>query len=144
MVNSCVFIGRIGSKPETREMPSGDKLSTFSMALSEKWKDKNGERQEKTTWISCVVFGKQAEIVEKYVDKGALLYIEAKYQLDVYEKDGVEMKAPKFVVKSFTMLGGKPDSEQSGQPQSSQSIPPAMQPRNQPVYEDDDSNDLPF
>jgi single-strand DNA-binding protein len=142
MVNSSIFIGRVGQKPETRQLPSGDKLSTFSMALSEKYKDKNGERIEKTTWINCVVFGKQAEIVEQYVDKGSLLYIEAKYQLDVYEKDGVKMNAPKFVVKSFTMLGGKPDSEQSSSPQSA---PSAMQPK--PVQQADyqeDSDDLPF
>ena len=141
MVNSAIFIGRVGQKPETRQMPSGDKLSTFSMTLSEKWKDKNGERQEKTTWISCVVFGKQAETIAQYVDKGSLLYIEAKYQLDVYEKDGVKMNAPKFVVKSFTMLGNKSDADQSNQPQSA---PSSMQPKNQPVDEDDSESDLPF
>ena len=139
MTNTCVFIGRIGQKPESKTLPSGDSLVTFSMALSEKWKDKNGEKVEKTTWINCVSFGKQSEIIAQYVDKGSLLYIEAKYQLDVYEKDNVKMSAPKFVVKSFTLLGGKPETDQSGQ-----SVPPAMQSRNQPVYDEDDSDELPF
>lgn len=136
MVNSCTFIGRVGQKPETRILQSGEKVSSFSMALSEKWKDKNGEKVEKTIWINCFVFGKQSEIIEQYVDKGALLFVEAKYQLDVYEKDGVKMNAPKFIVKSFTMLGGK--QEEQSQP-SSVSAKPQNDPISE-VFEDD----LPF
>lgn len=143
MVNKFIGIGNLGKDPEIRTIESG-KLATFSIAFTEKWKDKSGEKKDKTTWLNCVVFGQQAEIIEEYVKKGDKLYIEGKVAIDQYDKDGVTMYATKIVVQSFTMLGNKSDSEQSGQPQSNQSIPPAMQQRNQPVYEDDSDGHLPF
>lgn len=111
MVNNCTFIGRLGKDPEIRDLQSGDKLATFSMALSKSWKDRDGNKQEKTTWINCSVFGKQAEVIQKYVKKGDLLYIDAEFQVDEYEKDGQKRQAHKFVVKNFTMLGSKGESQ---------------------------------
>jgi single-strand DNA-binding protein len=112
MVNNCTFIGRIGKDPEIRTLQSGDKLATWSIALSESWKDKDGNKQEKTTWVNCNCFGKQADIIEKYVKKGDLLYVEAKVQVDQYEKDGQKLTATKFNVKNFTMLSPKSDGSQ--------------------------------
>lgn len=141
MVNSCNFIGRVGQIPEVRTLQSGDKLASFSMALSEKWTDKSGEKKEKTTWINLVCFGKQAEIIEKYVQKGALLYVESKVQVEQYEdKDGKKMTATKFNIKNFTMLGGNEPKESSGQ-HSSMSQPS----QGSSAFDDDgDSEGLPF
>jgi len=140
MVNSCNFIGRVGQNPEIRNLQSGDKLASFSMALSEKWTDKSGEKKEKTTWINLVCFGKQAEIIEKWVQKGMLLYVESKVQIDQYEKDGVKMTATKFNIKNFTMLGGNEPKESTGQHSS------MSQPSSGSSAFDDDSEDssLPF
>ncbi len=140
MVNNCQFVGRVGQTPEIKNLQSGDKLASFSMALSEKWTDKSGEKKEKTTWVNLVCFGKQAEIIEKFVSKGSLLYVEAKVQVEQYEdKDGKKMTAVKFNVKNFTMLGGNEQKESSA--------PSAM---NQPqtdsgsVFDDGDDSGLPF
>ena len=134
MVNKFIGIGHLGKDPEIRTIESG-KVASFSIALTEKWKDRNGEKQEKTNWINCLVFGPKAEVIEKYVKKGDKIYIEGKISIDSYVKDEVKMYATKIIVQDFTMLGGNKSNEQS--------VPPAMQSSNQPVYEDDDS-DLPF
>jgi single-strand DNA-binding protein len=148
MVNSAHFIGRLGQNPEIRTLQSGDKLATWSMALSESWKDKDGNKQEKTTWINCNCFGKQAEIIEKYVKKGDLLYVEAKVQVDQYEKDSVKMTATKFNVKNFTMLSPKSDSNSGpvqqghsgGEMYGANRVPE----RSSSPLDEDDSSDLPF
>lgn len=138
MVNSCNFIGRVGQNLEIRNLQSGDKLASFSMALSEKWTDKSGEKKEKTTWINLVCFGKQAEVIEKWVTKGMLLYVESKVQIEQYEKDGVKMTATKFNVKNFTMLGGNEPKESSGH--SSMNQPS----QSSSAFDDPSDQDLPF
>ncbi len=139
MVNNCQFIGRVGQTPEIKNLQSGDKLASFSMALSEKWIDKSGEKKEKTTWINLVCFGKQTEIIEKWVTKGSLLYVEAKVQVDSYDdKDGKKMTATKFNVKSFTMLGGNEQKESSAP--SAMNQPEPSNPFDSDVSEDE----LPF
>jgi single-strand DNA-binding protein len=143
MVNDCTFIGRVGKEPEIKNLQSGDKLATWSMALSESWKDKEGNKQEKTTWINCACFGKQAEIIEKYVKKGDLLYVETKVQVDQYEKDGVKMTATKFNVKNFTMLGSKKEDGNQQEPQKGHSSMSSTSKPN-PVYHEDESDELPF
>ena len=143
MVNDCTFIGRLGKDPEVRDLQSGDKLASFSLALSKSWKDKDGNKQEKTTWINCSVFGKQAEIIQKYVKKGDLLYIDAEFQVDEYEKDGQKRQAHKFVVKNFTMLGSKNDSPASAP--SGEVHPAYRQPERKPVDSTEVGEDeLPF
>ena len=88
MVNKFIGIGHLGKDPEIRTIESG-KVASFSLALTEKWKDRNGERQEKTTWINCSVFGLKAEVIEKYVKKGHKIYIEGKISIDSYVKEEV-------------------------------------------------------
>jgi single-strand DNA-binding protein len=144
MINNCIFIGRLGKDPEIKSLQSGDKLATWSMALSESWKDRDGNKQEKTTWINCACFGKQAEIIEKYVKKGDLLYVEAKVQVDQYEKDGVKMTATKFNVKNFTMLSPKGDSQAPQQAASGPHPSTNYIPKPTPVFHEDESDELPF
>lgn len=90
MINKATLLGHVGRDPEIRNMSNGDAVATVSLATTEKWKDKNGERQEKTEWHRLVFFGKLAEIVEKYVRKGSLIYVEGKLTTRKWEKDGVE------------------------------------------------------
>lgn len=76
-VNKVILIGNLGRDPETRYMPSGEAVCTFSLATTETWKDKaTGERKEATEWHRVVFFGRQAEIAAQYLRKGSSVYIE--------------------------------------------------------------------
>ncbi len=90
MINKATIVGHVGRDPEIRHMASGDAVANVSLATTERWKDKNGERQEKTEWHRLVFFGKLADIVEKYVHKGSLIYVEGKLTTRKWEKDGVD------------------------------------------------------
>jgi len=104
-LNKVMLIGRVGKDPEIVYFKSGDAVAKFSLATSEKWKDKNsGEQKEKTEWHKVEVFGGAAEVVKNYVEKGKQLYIEGQLQTDEYEKDGVKKYATKVVVRGW---GGK-------------------------------------
>lgn len=107
-VNRVILIGRCGKDPEVRFLPSGMAVANFSLATSESRKDKeSGEKTEKTEWHRCAAFGKTAEIVQQYVKKGSLLYVDGKLSTSQYEKDGQTHYATQVVVNTMQMLGGK-------------------------------------
>ena len=90
-VNKVILIGNVGKDPEIRYMQSGEPIANFSLATSEQWTDKSGQKQEKTEWHRVEVFGKTAQIVRDYVTKGRPLYIEGQIRYDEYtDKDGVK------------------------------------------------------
>jgi len=111
-VNKVILIGNVGVEPEIRNMQSGDRVANLSIATSESWKDKSGERQERTQWHKIVVFNQNiVGVVEKYVKKGAKLYIEGQLETRKWEKDGVPQYTTEVVIKPFrgelTMLDSK-------------------------------------
>lgn len=111
-----MFIGRLGRDPEVRYLPSGVAVCNFSIAASERWKDKtSGEMQEKTEWLRCNAFDRLAEVCGEYLKTGALVYVEGKLQTRQYEKDGVTMYATECRVDQMKMLGGKQDREGGGE-----------------------------
>jgi len=120
-VNKVILIGRLGKDPETRYMPNGEAVTNATLATSETWKDKAGEKQEKTEWHNLVVYRRLAEVVGEYCKKGSQLYIEGKLTTEKWEKDGVTRYTTKIIVNEMTMLGGKRDSE----PQEHTSTAPA-------------------
>ena len=130
-VNKVILIGNVGVEPEIRSMQSGDRVANISLATSETWKDKSGERQEKTQWHKVVVFNQNiVGVVEKYVKKGAKLYIEGQIETRTWEKDGVKQYTTEVVIKPFrgelTMLDSKGGSSGFGDnDQSSYSPAPA-------------------
>lgn len=112
-MNKAIIIGRLGRDPEVRYMPSGEAVCNFSVATSEKWKDKNsGEAKEETTWHRISAWGRQAEIVGEYLRKGSLVYIEGKMTQRKYDKDGVEHTSHEIRLQAMEMLGGR--SENNG------------------------------
>ena len=114
-LNKVMLIGRLGKDPEIRYSQQGTAVVNFSIATSEQWTDKNtGDRQEKTEWHNIVVFGKQAEISEKYLSKGSQIYIEGRLQTDKYEKEGQTHYMTKIVAANFQFLGGKQDAQGGG------------------------------
>ena len=90
-VNKVILLGNLGRDPETRYTTGGDAVTNLSIATSEQWKDKSGEKQERTEWHRVVLFGRQAEVAGEYLKKGRSVYIEGRLQTRKYtDKDGVE------------------------------------------------------
>ena len=92
-VNLSIIIGNVGNDPTTNTLPNGDMVANFSVATSENWKDKQGQKQEKTQWHRMVCYRKLAEIVEAYVRKGSSVYCEGKIEYSIEKStDVVEIK----------------------------------------------------
>lgn len=105
-LNECNFIGNLGKDPEVRYLPSGDAVANFSIACTEKWKDKDsGEMKEATEWIRVVCFGRKAEIVGEYLTKGSPVYVSCRARTREYEKDGQKRWATEFVADKLILLG---------------------------------------
>jgi len=107
-VNKVILIGRLGKDPETRYMTSGDAVTNCTLATSENWKDKSGEKQEKTEWHNLVFYRRLAEIAGEYLKKGSQIYAEGKLQTRKWQdKEGRDRYTTEIVVNEMTMLGGK-------------------------------------
>jgi len=107
-VNKVILIGNLGRDPETRYTTGGDAITNLNIATSEQWKDKNGEKQEKTEWHRVVLFGRQAEIAGEYLKKGRSVYIEGRLQTRKYtDKDGVEKYSTEIVGDRMQLLGSR-------------------------------------
>ena len=118
-VNKFIGIGTVGKDPETRYMPNGSAVSSISIAVNESWKDKDGQKQERTEWIRIVFFNRLAEIVGEYVRKGAKVYVEGQLRTRSYEKDGQTVYATEIVASEMQMLdsrNGGPASAQRDEP----------------------------
>lgn len=126
-VNQAIIVGRVGKDPEIRYMPNGDAVANLSVATSETWKDKNGEKQEATEWHRISVFGKLAEICGEYLRKGSLVYFSGQIKTRKWtDKDGVEKYTTEIHAREMKMLGGKPDGGEKQRPAQRQQ--PAQRP----------------
>ena len=142
MLNKVQIIGRVGKDPEVRYTTNGDAIANFTVATSERYKDKQtGEAVEKTEWHNVSAFRRLGEIVGEYVRKGSLIYIEGKIQTRKYEKDGVTHYATGIVASEMKMLGSKDGGQQQqGQPRpQNKSAPPQSSGSGF-----DDLDDIPF
>src|SRR5205085_9355311 len=105
-VNKVIIIGNLGRDPETRYMPDGGAITNISVATTENWKDKNGEKQEKTEWHRVAFFGKLAEIAGEYLKIGSQVYVEGRLQTRKWQdKDGQERDTPQIVAERMPMVG---------------------------------------
>ena len=108
MFNQIQIIGNCGKDPEIRALPSGDLVANFSVATSEKWKDKSGELKTKTEWHNITAFGKLAEICEKYIKSGKMLFIQGSLVTQKYtDKNGVEKTSTHVKADTIRLLGGE-------------------------------------
>ncbi len=111
-LNRVTLIGHLGRDPEMRHLPDGGAVTNFSIATTEQWKDKSGEKQEKTEWHRISTFQKLAEICGEYLKKGSQVYIEGKLQTRKWtDKDGIEKYSTEIIADRMQMLGGKPSEE---------------------------------
>jgi len=114
-VNKVILLGNLGRDPETRYTTGGDAVTNLRIATTETWKDKSGDKQEKTEWHSVVLFGRQAEIAGEYLKKGRSVYIEGRLQTRKYtDKEGVEKYATEIVGDRMQLLGGPRDGGGAG------------------------------
>lgn len=140
-VNKVILIGNVGNKPEVKYLDNGVAVCTLPIATNETYTNKNGEKVVQTEWHNVVLWRKLAEIVEKYVDKGDLLYIEGKIRTRSWEdKDGNKRYTTEVYANNMNMLGSRKSSEEKNTVKDD--IIPDKQ-NDMPEIEDP-SDDLPF
>ena len=107
-VNKAILVGNLGKDPEVRYLPEGGAVCNFSIATTETWKDKAGEKQEKTEWHRISMFGKLAEIAGEYLKKGSSVYVEGRIQTRKWQnKEGQDQYTTEIVADRMQMLGGR-------------------------------------
>ena len=104
-VNKVIIIGRLGADPEMKAVGQGSTVTRLSVATSESWTDKNGQKQERTEWHRITVWGKLAEICGKYLQKGRQVYVEGKLQTRSWEDNGQKKYATDIVANTVQFLG---------------------------------------
>jgi single-strand DNA-binding protein len=148
MVNKVILVGRLGKDPEVKHLESGTVMAKFSLATSENFKDRNGEKVEQTEWHNIVVWRKLAEIAEKYLRKGSQVYIEGRIKTRTWDdQDGKKHYMTEIIADNFQMLSSKNAPQQSGDPGPAE---PAVAKEQKPANtapdqsEQEKSDDLPF
>lgn len=120
MLNQCQFIGNLGRDPEIRTFSNGNKVCNLRLACSEKWKDKDGNKQEKTEWVSIAIFNDGlVRIAEQYLKKGSKIFVSGKLATRKYQaQDGTDRYSTEVVLQGFggtlTMLDGREGGSQDG------------------------------
>ena len=128
MLNKVILIGNVGSDPDIRTMPNGGRVANFSLATSEYWTDKNGERQSRTEWHRICIYSEGlVKLVEKAVHKGSKLYVEGMIKSRKYtsQQDGIERNITEIVLQGFDstikLLDPRPQSGENNNYQSNDS-----------------------
>ena len=116
-VNKVILVGNLGRDPELRYIPSGQAVANFTLATNDRWRDKEGNNQERTEWHRIVVWGKSAENCAQYLQKGRSVYIEGKLQTQEWEdKEGNKRKTTEVVAQTVQFLGGRGGAEPGAGP----------------------------
>jgi len=135
-VNKVILLGNLGSDPEVRYTPSGKAVANFSLATSEKYTNKDGEKEEKTEWHRIVAWARLGEICGEYLSKGSQVYIEGRLQTRTWEdRDGNKRYTTEIVAQTMQMLGG---SKKGGEATSIEESHPSEEPVSIP------DDDIPF
>lgn len=141
-INKAILIGRLGKDPEVRTIDSGRKVAQFSLATTESYKSKTGERVDQTEWHNIVFWGAVVDVIEKYLKKGSQIYIEGRIKTRSYEdKEGVKKYITEIVGDKFTFLGGGSSNNESASNGNGKEA--VAQPVGQ-SFAADQEDDLPF
>ncbi|MFP4163715.1 MAG: single-stranded DNA-binding protein [Chitinispirillaceae bacterium] len=152
-VNKVILIGNLGKDPELKYTPQGRAVTNFPLATSERWTDKNGQKQERTEWHNIVLWGRQAEVANQYLQKGRTCYIEGRISTRSWEdRDGNKRYRTEIEASTMQFIGGGSGqgagADRGGSQSSSREYfdsPPDPQFNQQQVSEPDvGSDDLPF
>ena len=129
-VNKVILVGNLGRDPEARKTANGASVCGFSLATTEKYKDKSGQQVEETEWHNITAWNKSAEIMVQYLKKGSSVYIEGKLKTQSWEDNGQKKYRTEIVVQSFQFL----DSKQGGQQQNQGGFGQPQQPQQQQQF----------
>ncbi|MDP2336505.1 MAG: single-stranded DNA-binding protein [Bacteroidota bacterium] len=140
-VNKVILVGNVGRDPEIRHLDKGVAVARFSLATTENYTSKTGEKVSNTEWHNIVAWRGLAEVVEKYVKKGSQLYIEGRLRTNSYEKDGVKHYSTEINADTLHMLGKR---EGQGETASQPVNEAALQTVNEPDFSQPEEDDLPF
>ena len=140
-MNKVILIGRLGADPELKYTPNGTAQAKLNLATSERWKDNDGNNQEKTEWHRIITWRRQAEFAGEWLKKGQLVCVEGKLQTRSWEQDGQKKYMTEVVADNITMLGSKSDSDGG---KSSDAPENKGEPNEAPESIEDDDDDLPF
>ena len=110
-LNRVQLMGRLGKDPESKFTPTGKKVTHFSVAISNRWKSKEGEAKEYTEWVNVEAWGRLGEVCQEYLKKGSLIFIEGRLKTDRYEDKGETKYFTKVVALAMQMLDRKPSEE---------------------------------
>lgn len=113
-VNKVIIVGRLGADPETRQVGNGGTVARLSVATSENWVDKEGQKQERTEWHRIVVWGKLAEICGRHLAKGRQVYVEGRLQTRSWEDQGQKKYSTEIVASTVQFLGGPSERAEAG------------------------------
>jgi len=116
-VNKVILIGNLGATPELKYLPSGQAVCSMSLACNETWIDKAGQKQERTEWVRCTVWGKQAEACGKYLEKGKQVYVEGSLRTESWDdkETGEKKYTTKVQVQKVVFLGGRNGGSEGGE-----------------------------
>ena len=151
-VNKVILVGRLGKDPETRYMTSGEAVTNVTLATSENWKDKSGEKQERTEWHNLVFYRRLAEVAGEYLKKGSQIYVEGKIQTRKWQdkETGKDRYTTEIIVNEMQMLGSKAGGgsfevveNQSAPSRSAPAARPAAAPASKGNFDNFD-DDIPF
>src|SRR6187551_2860671 len=141
-VNKVILVGRLGKDPEVRNLENGAVVANFSIATSESYKDRTtGEKKEITEWHNIVVWRALAEISQKYLHKGDMVYIEGKLRTRSWEKDGVTRYTTEIVGDNMTMLSPRSTGSSTYANAESSAVPESIKAT---ASADQSTDDLPF
>ena len=115
-VNKVILIGHLGSDPETKSFDDGMMVANVNIATSETYKNKQGEKQEKTEWHSLVFWGKSAEILKRYSKKGSRIYVEGKLETRSWETDGMKKYKTEVICSTLKLMDSKPADDNQDVP----------------------------
>ncbi len=112
-VNKVILLGNLGRDPDLRYLPNGDPVAKFTLATNYRFKDREGQWQDKTDWHNIVVFRRQAEVCNEYLKKGSPVYVEGRIQTRSWEdKDGNKKYMTEIIAQSINLLGRKGEPEE--------------------------------
>jgi single-strand DNA-binding protein len=144
-VNHVHLVGNLGKDPETRYMPNGDAVTNITIATTETWKDKNGEKQENTEWHRVVFFGKLAEIAGEYLSKGSSVYVQGKLKTKQWEdKAGVKRYTTEVISDKLEFLSKKKEGANETDKGERSSNSESKAPQKTGTSFDDMDDDIPF
>jgi single-strand DNA-binding protein len=140
MVNKVILMGHVGRDPEVRHVDNNMTVARFTLATHERWNNKDGNRVEHTEWHNIVMWRGLAEIAEKYVRKGSLIYVEGRMRSRSYDdREGVKRYVTEILADAMNLVGARPEGAQASAQQQV-----ALQAAPLPPIEQETTTDLPF